>query len=72
MAFSPDGKLVATASDDRTVRLWSCRLCSPMGDLISDVKRRIARELTPEERRASGLPVAPGSATSGFSGLDQK
>jgi len=54
-AFSPDGKLVVTASDDNTARLWECRICNPAPALIVDIRQRVKRPLSPQERLASGL-----------------
>jgi energy-coupling factor transporter ATP-binding protein EcfA2 len=60
-AFSPDGKLVVTASTDNTARLWVCRVCAPAAALIADIRRRVKRPLSPQERLASGLPAIGGS-----------
>jgi hypothetical protein len=60
-AFSPDGKLVVTASADNTARLWACRECAPSAALIADIRQRVKRPLSPQERLASGLSAVGGS-----------
>ncbi len=45
VVFSPDGKYVATASDDNTARLCM----SNTEDLINEASNRLTRNLTPEE-----------------------
>ena len=60
-AFSPDGKLVVTASVDKTVRLWACRVCALAPALIADIRQRVKRPLSPQERLASGLSAIGGS-----------
>src|SRR5262249_17668017 len=60
-AFSPDGKLVVTASADNTARRWACRVCAPAPALIADIRQRVKRELSPQERLASGLSTVGGS-----------
>ena len=54
--FSADGKTVLTASGDKTARLWDCAECRPVDVLATEVARKLARELTENERRQFGLP----------------
>jgi WD40 repeat protein len=50
-AFSPDGKLVVTASADGTARIWSCALCGPLESIERIARARLTRRLTPAERK---------------------
>jgi WD40 repeat protein len=54
--FSADGSSIVVLSGERTLRRFPCHECRPVDQLIKDAKRRIARDLTPEERRSVGLP----------------
>ncbi|HBL30162.1 MAG TPA: hypothetical protein DD490_25280 [Acidobacteria bacterium] len=59
--FSPDGRTILTAGWDGTARLWPCSVCRPTRELADEILRRVGRDLTPEERAASGLSLLPGT-----------
>ena len=61
--FSADGSSIVVVSGERTVRRFPCHECRPIDQLIKDARRRIGRDLSPEERRSVGLPrLAPRSS----------
>uniref|UniRef100_UPI0018D28763 WD40 repeat domain-containing protein n=1 Tax=Streptomyces davaonensis TaxID=348043 RepID=UPI0018D28763 len=63
VAFSPEGRALATGSDDKTARLWDATLPQP-SEAIKKICRAVNRDLTPQERTAylsdqSVSPVCP-------------
>jgi len=53
VAFSPDGRTVATSSDDHTVRLWDAAAGSPRGILEGHIERVDSVAFSPDGRLAS-------------------
>jgi len=56
-AFSPDGKRMVTASDDKTARVW--KIFANTQELVSHAKAAVLRCLTPAQRKAFFLPPEP-------------
>jgi WD40 repeat protein len=67
VAVASDGERVATASDDRTARIYSCSTCEPLDDLVALARSLVTRTISPVER-ADFLDVAQN--TSGERGGD--
>ncbi|GAA4656691.1 hypothetical protein GCM10023324_01050 [Streptomyces youssoufiensis] len=49
LAYSPDGRTLATSSEDGAVRLWDVTLPGP-ARVIDVICRSIGREISPRER----------------------
>ena len=49
--FSPNGQWVFTASEDYATRIYPREAFAPFEELRGLIKQRVARELTPQERR---------------------
>ena len=54
VAWSPDGKRIATGSGDRTARIWDTD--TNLEALVAKGHRRVFRELNDDERRSVTLP----------------
>jgi WD40 repeat protein len=53
-SFSPEGRRILTASDDGTVRLYTCGICARIPGLVRLAEERlvqVSRGLTPPQRR---------------------
>jgi WD40 repeat protein len=48
--FSPNARVVVTASRDSTARIYLCEVCGSIKDLLILAHTRVTRELTLEER----------------------
>ena len=53
VAFSPDGRTLATSSDDHTVRLWDAAAGSPRGILEGHIDEVDGLAFSPDGRLAS-------------------
>jgi WD40 repeat protein len=53
--FSPNGKLIISASKDGTASLWQCTSCRPIEEIITELTKRVGRNLTEDEQRRFGL-----------------
>jgi eukaryotic-like serine/threonine-protein kinase len=38
--FSPDGRLILTASDDQTAKAYACESCGPLDELVLVARQR--------------------------------
>ena len=56
-AFSPDGKRIVTASEDKTTRRWE--IFANTQELVSSAKEAVPRCLTSAQRNAFFLPPEP-------------
>jgi WD40 repeat protein len=54
-AFSADGSVVSVVTTSAILQ-WPCEAAQPLGTLIAQVKGKVGRELTAEERLNYGLP----------------
>lgn len=50
-SFSPDGRYVVTASDDKIALVYACDVCATFDELLVRARERAGRELTPDERK---------------------
>jgi hypothetical protein len=52
--FSPNGRRLAISTITDRIRVVSCETCGPIGETLALARKRVTRDLGPDEREAFG------------------